>query len=214
MSQALAVRAELDKAKGSPVKKAGLVAGGIVLVGGGPEDLPADVVAAAAFLALLAMALVRSTPKADPEKIKDLLDQIKDSLRKPVQKREPEQKPEPKPKPPLGPDIAPRQPLHQGNIHVQGDDVRTAPNFAWSQPVPATKTQGLGGLAQVKGQCTKEQLRDRGVAFARAERFINTTLYTAPPPLFRTFQNPEVIGDPNKRTRRVDIEIVRGAAFA
>jgi hypothetical protein len=104
--------------------------------------------------------------------------------------------------------------LHQGNIHVQGDDVRTPPNFAWSQTVPATKAQGLSGLAHVRSRCTPRQLRDREVAFARAEHFINTTLHTAPPPLFRTFQNPEVIRDPNKRTRRVDIEIVRGAAFA
>jgi hypothetical protein len=102
-----------------------------------------------------------------------------------------------------------------GNIHVQGDDIPGgAYNYAWSQPMPETKAQGQAGLAQVRAQCTPRQLKDRDDAFKRAAKFIDSTLTQAPPLVFRTFQNRDVADDPKRKTRRVDIEITRGTAFA
>src|SRR5262249_1943716 len=107
-----------------------------------------------------------------------------------------------------------QQPQHMGNIHVQGDDMKApGPNFPWNRAVPMTKRGAPAGLDGLAGQLTPRQLSYRNVAFQRAGAFIQTTLHTAPPPLFRTFQNPNVIGDPRLRTRRVDIEIIRGQAF-
>ena len=82
LSQAAVLRAELSKAKegGSPLKHAGVVGGGVVLVGGGPEDVPADVVAAVVFFGVLIAALFALAPKPDLEKVREAVDQVKDSL--------------------------------------------------------------------------------------------------------------------------------------
>ncbi len=128
---------------------------------------------------------------------------------------EPEVKTEPMSKTPV-PDQTTtenRRRNHRANIHVQGDDMKTIPNAAFSQNVPITKVQGHAGLETVKAQCTPRQLRFRQIAFKKAWEFIRKTVHTAPPELFRSFRNPEVIGDPDKSSRRVDIEIIEGTAF-
>ena len=211
--EATAVREQLSRSRRSPLSRAGVAAGATVLVGGGPEEPVGDVAAIFVFLGMLALAYVSSRTQADPREVSEALDRMREALRRPQRQPGPERPPPL----PLGPDIVPprrQAPLHRGNIHVQGDDVETPPNYAWSQPVPATKVQGTAGLALVRGQCTPRQLRDRDQAFVRAQRFIETTLTTAPPPVFRTFQNPEVIRDPRRRTRRVDLEIISGTAFS
>ena len=119
--------------------------------------------------------------------------------------------------PQVDPRVLPRtrQPImHMGNIHVQGDDMREPlPNFPWNRSTPMTKAEALAALATLRGMLSTRQVSFRDVAFLQAARFINNTLYAAPPPLFRTFQNPDLIDDPRRSTRRVDIEIIRGGAF-
>lgn len=103
---------------------------------------------------------------------------------------------------------------HMGNIHIQGDDISGAvPNYAWNRSTPMTKVEALAALAALRGMLSTRQVGFRDTAFIRASAFINTTMHMAPPPLFRTFQNPNVRDDPRLRTRRVDIEIIRGGAF-
>lgn len=100
---------------------------------------------------------------------------------------------------------------HRGNMHVQGDDVDKGdePNVAWNQPIPKEKASALVDLKFLKDQCTRSQLRARTQAFAKAERFIQNTVHTAPPPLFRSF-----FDDAANAKNRVDIEIIEGTAFA
>jgi hypothetical protein len=108
----------------------------------------------------------------------------------------------------------PERRVHMGNIHVQGDDIGgSAPNFPWNRPTPMTKAEALAGLAALRGMLSPRQLSYRDTAFIRAAAFITSTSHTAPPPLFRTFQNPQVIRDQRFGTRRVDVEIIRGTAF-
>jgi hypothetical protein len=81
-SQAAALRVELRKAKeeGSSLKHAGVAAGGVVVVGGGPEDVPADVVATVVFFGILIAGLFAVAPKPDLHKVQEALDQVKDAL--------------------------------------------------------------------------------------------------------------------------------------
>jgi hypothetical protein len=105
--------------------------------------------------------------------------------------------------------------IHMGNIHVQGDDIQVGsePNYPWNRPTPMTKAEALAGLAAVRGMLSPRQVTFRDEAFIRAAAHITRTLHTAPPPLLRTFQNPNLIRDDRYSTRRVDIEIIRGQAF-
>jgi hypothetical protein len=79
-AEAAVLRAELHKKKGSSLKHAGVAAGGVVVVGGGPEDVPADVVAGVVFAGILIAALFSAAPKPDPQKVEAALDHLRDTI--------------------------------------------------------------------------------------------------------------------------------------
>lgn len=81
-SQAATLRAGLRHAKEerSTVKRAGMAAGATVLVGGGPEDPAADVVAGVVFFGVLIAGLFAAAPKPDLRQVREAVDQVKDSV--------------------------------------------------------------------------------------------------------------------------------------
>lgn len=101
-------------------------------------------------------------------------------------------------------------PVHRGRVQVQGGGVEKSRN--WTQAAPRTKADGLADLDSLKQELTRSQLKERDQAFERARRFIETTVYTAPPDLHRTYQNREVVA--RNGPERVDVEILEGTAFA
>lgn len=107
------------------------------------------------------------------------------------------------------------EPQHRGRLQVQGKDMAEEHSFPWAQNVPMGKARALLELATLKARLTKRALKLRDEAFIKAEKFITAILTTAPPRVFRTFQNSELIDerDKIKKTARVDIEIQKGAAF-
>jgi hypothetical protein len=87
-----------------PYGRAAAVAGGIVVAGGGPEDLPADAIAAIFALGILVLEFTRPKPKIEPQQIDEILDRIRESVRPREQPgKGPEKEPAPKPGPLVDP---------------------------------------------------------------------------------------------------------------
>ena len=101
-------------------------------------------------------------------------------------------------------------PRHRGRLQVQGSDMNPSRSYRWANQRPVTQGRALAGLAQLRNQCTTNQRKCRAAAFSRADRLIRNGPVDAP--LYHSFQDRNLSG--LKSNARVDIEVIRGIAFA
>ena len=95
----------------------------------------------------------------------------------------------------------------RGRIQAQGKNLEVS--RSWSQADPPTVAEGKAMLAEVQGELTKRQAKDRTEAFKKAEAFIDSAgdAGGASAPVSKTFKVK------NTKSERVVIEVIKGKAF-
>ena len=83
-------------------------------------------------------------------------------------------------------------------------------SYRWANQRPVTQGRALAGLDKLRDQCTTSQRECRAAAFSRADRLIRSGPVDAP--LYQSFQDQNL--SVRKSNARVDIEVIRGIAFA
>ena len=83
-------------------------------------------------------------------------------------------------------------------------------SYPWANQRPVTQGRALAGLDQLRNQCTTSQRECRAAAFSRADRLIRSGPVDAP--LYQSFQDRNLSA--RESNARVDIEVLRGIAFA
>lgn len=100
---------------------------------------------------------------------------------------------------------------HRGVIQAQGGSVQAS--RSWDQETPLLASTGYAHLDSLKEEIGKRETELRLDGFHQAKTFIDRMAArggteTAPPIIRKSYLQP-----PNKKGRRVDIDIFKGRAF-